>query len=100
MTSKFQDSIDEANRMFNICIPFNAEQANEETLVAYCESTLDKAFNNRSAITEYNVATSLLDEWLRINYNTFKETEGVYRWAKPLCDRRNNQINQSRAFVK
>jgi hypothetical protein len=41
-------------------------------------------------------ACSLLETYLRLNYTTFVETELVYYWAKDICNRRNNDLNNYR----
>jgi hypothetical protein len=42
------------------------------------------------------MSINVLEDYCRKNYTTFKETELVYKWAKRICEQRNNDINQWR----
>jgi hypothetical protein len=41
---------------------------------------------------------SVLECYLRSNYETFVETELVYMWAKETCDKRTIFLNNERAY--
>ena len=41
---------------------------------------------------------SVLEYYLRSNYETFVETELVYMWAKETCDKRTKFLNNERAY--
>ena len=43
-------------------------------------------------------AVGVLENYCRDNFTTFKETELVYKWAKNVCNQRNDMYNQWRAF--
>ena len=43
-------------------------------------------------------AIGFLENYCRMNFTTFKETELVYKWAKRVCEDRNKLYNQWRAF--
>ena len=43
-------------------------------------------------------AVGVLETYCRQNFATFKETELVYKWAKNVCEQRNYEYNQWRAF--
>lgn len=43
-------------------------------------------------------AVGFLENYCRDNFTTFKETELVYKWAKNVCNQRNDMYNQWRAF--
>lgn len=42
----------------------------------------------------------VLEAYLKFNFETFKETDLVYLWAKAICDRRNLWLNEKRANIK
>ena len=39
-------------------------------------------------------AVGVLENYCRDNFTTFKETELVYKWAKNVCNQRNDMYNQ------
>ena len=41
---------------------------------------------------------NVLEKYCRMNYETFEETELVYKWAKNVCEQRNYEYNQWRTF--
>lgn len=41
-------------------------------------------------------AISTLETYLKLHFDTFEETELVYKWAKPLCEARNRALNRFR----
>jgi hypothetical protein len=43
-------------------------------------------------------AVGFLENYCRMNFTTFKETELVYKWAKRVCEDRNKMYNEWRAF--
>ena len=43
-------------------------------------------------------AISFLENYCRMNYTTFEETELVYKWAKSVCEQRTRDLNQWRQF--
>jgi hypothetical protein len=66
-----------------------------------CGRTSDDWINRR--ITEKSYlrwcqAVGFLENYCRDNFTTFKETELVYKWAKNVCNQRNDMYNQWRAF--
>jgi len=48
--------------------------------------------------TRWCQAVGFLENYCRDNFATFKETELVYKWAKRVCEQRNYEYNQWRAF--
>ena len=44
------------------------------------------------------MAIGVLETYCQHNFATFKETELVYKWAKRVCEQRNYEYNQWRAF--
>jgi len=44
------------------------------------------------------LAMATLEDYCRRNFDTFKETELVYKWAKRVCNDRNNLYNQWRIW--
>lgn len=66
-----------------------------------CGRTSDDWINRR--ITEKSYirwcqAIGVLETYCQHNFATFKETELVYKWAKRVCEQRNYEYNQWRAF--
>lgn len=41
-------------------------------------------------------AIGVLESYCKANFETFQETELVYKWAKRVCEHRNHAINQYR----
>jgi hypothetical protein len=41
-------------------------------------------------------ALATLEDYLRKNYETFEETELVYKWGKKICEQRNKDLNLHR----
>jgi hypothetical protein len=52
---------------------------------------------NQSNLDRFSFGLNLLESHIRRNFSNFKETELVYKWAKDLCDSRNNLYNDYRA---
>jgi hypothetical protein len=44
------------------------------------------------------MAIGVLEDYCRKNYDTFEETELVYKWAKNVCDGRTEIYNKWRAY--
>lgn len=84
-------------------VDFDISQHNEETLAQYVEhyyEAVDLSDVDDVKKTRYKFLMSigLLETYLLHNYATFKRTELVYKWAKNLCDRRNNELNEYRTW--
>ncbi|NBO22882.1 hypothetical protein EBU94_06060 [bacterium] len=43
-------------------------------------------------------ACNLLERYLKLNFETFEETELVYKWAKRVCEERNHAKNEWKAY--
>lgn len=43
-------------------------------------------------------AIGVLETYCCHNFETFKETELVYKWAKRVCERRNHAVNEWKAY--
>ena len=84
-------------------VDINKMSAGFDKLKQYndCGRTSDEWINR--SITEKSYirwcqSITTLEDYCRKNLTTFKETELVYKWAKNVCEQRNNLYNQWRAF--
>lgn len=83
-------NIDEMNAEFN-----GIRQRNDCGRLS--DEWVNKHITNK-VFFRWLLACSLLEEHLYKNFTTFEETELVYRWAKKICDNRNNLRNLYRAY--
>ena len=66
-----------------------------------CGRTSDEWINRHITEKSYIrwcMAIGVLETYCQHNFATFKETELVYKWAKNVCNQRNDMYNQWRAF--
>lgn len=64
-----------------------------------CESKLNQIdCEDMSTVGKYNLACGLLDDYIRLNFDTFEETELVYKFAKVWCDKRVMLKNHYRSY--
>jgi hypothetical protein len=64
-------------------------------------TTTDEWTNRRIAGRSYFrwcKSIGVLESYCKINFETFEETELVYKWAKHICKYRNDLYNEWRAF--
>lgn len=57
---------------------------------------VNKKIENRGYY-RWVLACGKLEEYLRMNYATFEETELVYKWGKKVCEQRNRDLNEYRS---
>ena len=82
---------------------FDINQHNEDTLAQLVEDNYNKLDLNdvediKKTRYKWLISIGLLEVYLLHNYATFKRTELVYKWAKDVCDRRNDELNQYRMW--
>ena len=90
-----QKDIINIREIYKMDIP-DAKDLNEENLVELCELSLLQVVQTGNTIP-YNIVTGLFENWLQVNFTTFKETDGVYKWCKKVCDARIEAKNRWRA---
>ena len=90
-----QEEIIQIREIYKLDIP-DYNELNEDSLVELCEVGMLQVVQTGST-TFLNVATDLLENWLKLNFATFKETEGIYQWCKSVCDARTEAMNRWRA---
>ncbi len=61
-------------------------------------SKIDTDNPTHEQIVRFNISIGLLEEYLRLNFLTFVETELVYKFGKMFCERRNSFECRYRAF--
>lgn len=69
-------------------LDFDEVSLSELTERFYNEMELD----NSDSITKWNLCSNYLERYLRSNFETFKETELVYKWGKSVCDSRTEYL--------
>lgn len=90
-----QDDIINIREWYKVEVP-DVKDMNEENLVELCELGICEVAQTGNT-EKLNIYTGLLERWLTANFTTFKETEGVYKWCKPVCQSRTKAMNEWRA---
>lgn len=90
-----QEGIINIREVYGVDVP-DAKDMNEQNLVELCEIGVLEVIETGNTM-KLNIYTGLLEQWLIANFTSFKETEGVYKWCKPVCDNRIEAINRWRA---
>lgn len=90
-----QDEIINIREVYKVEVP-DAKDLNEENLVELCEIGVLEVIQTGDTKC-LNIYTGLLESWLKANFPDFKQTEGVYKWGKSICDSRIDAMNKWRA---
>jgi len=80
----------------------NIEELNEKVIVDFIDEkykAIDVSVNEWKSVEQWVYSIGLLHFYLRVNFETFEQTEEVYRWAKELCDEKNIITNMRRALL-
>lgn len=80
----------------------NIEELNEKVIVDFIEEkyeAIDVSEYKMKSVDEWVYSIGLLHFYLQLNFETFEQTEEVYRWAKELCEEKNTILNLRRVLL-
>lgn len=64
-----------------------------------CQFELSRGLSKNNDFNRWIKACYTLEYYLQKNFETFEQTELVYKWAKDTCDRQIRYKNHKRAYL-